>query len=89
MKLNITIEMEDLKKIPLEFIEQPFVSDQKDAYRYLKKYSKLPIFADESITFAPDLKEIKELFHGVNMKLMNLSTQITDQINSFIVVPKV
>jgi L-Ala-D/L-Glu epimerase len=63
-------EMEELKKLPIEFIEQPFASDQKDAYKYLKKYSKIPIIADESITFAPDLKEIKELFHGVNMKLM-------------------
>jgi L-alanine-DL-glutamate epimerase-like enolase superfamily enzyme len=63
-------EMEDLKALPLEFMEQPFASDQKDAYKYLKKYSKIPIIADESITFSPNLKEIKELFHGVNMKLM-------------------
>ena len=63
-------EMEDLKSLPLEFMEQPFASDQKDAYKYLKKYSKIPIIADESITFSPNLKEIKELFHGVNMKLM-------------------
>lgn len=63
-------EMEDLKALPLEFMEQPFASNQKDAYKYLKKYSKIPIIADESITFAPNLKEIKELFHGVNMKLM-------------------
>lgn len=63
-------ELEELKRIPLEFIEQPFESGQKDAYKYFKKYSKIPVIADESITFAPDLKEIKELFHGVNMKLM-------------------
>jgi L-alanine-DL-glutamate epimerase-like enolase superfamily enzyme len=63
-------ELEELKSLPLEFIEQPFASDQKDAYKYFKKYSKIPVIADESITFAPDLKEIKELFHGVNMKLM-------------------
>lgn len=63
-------EMEDLKSLPLEFMEQPFASDQKDAYKYLKKHSKIPIIADESITFSPNLKEIKELFHGVNMKLM-------------------
>lgn len=63
-------EMEELKSLPLEFMEQPFASDQKDAYKYLKKYSKIPIIADESITFDPNLKEIKELFHGVNMKLM-------------------
>lgn len=63
-------EMEDLRMLPLEFMEQPFASTEKDAYKYLKKYSKIPIIADESITFSPDLKEIKELFHGVNMKLM-------------------
>ena len=63
-------EMEDLKSLPLEFIEQPFPSEQKDVYKYFKKYSKVPVIADESITFSPDLKEIKELFHGVNMKLM-------------------
>ena len=63
-------EMEELRSLPLEFMEQPFASYQKDAYKYLKKYSKIPIIADESITFSPNLKEIKELFHGVNMKLM-------------------
>ncbi len=63
-------ELEELKTLPLEFIEQPFASDQKDMYKYFKKYSKIPVIADESITFSPDLKEIKELFHGVNMKLM-------------------
>jgi len=63
-------ELEQLKKIPIEFIEQPFPSDKKTEYKYFKKYTYLPVFADESITFAPDLKEIKELFHGVNMKLM-------------------
>jgi L-alanine-DL-glutamate epimerase-like enolase superfamily enzyme len=66
----LIMEMEDLSALPLEFLEQPFPSDQKDAYKYLKKYSKIPIIADESITFDPNLKEIKELFHGVNMKLM-------------------
>lgn len=63
-------ELEELRALPLEFIEQPFESTQKDVYKYFKKYSKIPVFADESITFEPDLKEIKELFHGVNMKLM-------------------
>jgi L-alanine-DL-glutamate epimerase-like enolase superfamily enzyme len=63
-------EMEELRSLPLEFMEQPFPSDRKDAYKYLKKYSKIPIIADESITFNPNLKEIQELFHGVNMKLM-------------------
>ncbi|MBC7450511.1 MAG: dipeptide epimerase [Cytophagales bacterium] len=63
-------ELEELKGIPIEFIEQPFASDKMAEYRYFKKYSPLPVIADESITFAPDLKEIKELFHGVNMKLM-------------------
>ena len=63
-------ELEELRSLPIEFIEQPFESDQKDVYKYFKKYSKIPVIADESITFEPDLKEIKELFHGVNMKLM-------------------
>jgi L-alanine-DL-glutamate epimerase-like enolase superfamily enzyme len=67
---SLVRELELLRRIPIEFIEQPFPSDKKDEYKYFKKYTYLPVIADESITFAPDLKEIKELFHGVNMKLM-------------------
>lgn len=62
--------VELLKRFPIKFIEQPFPSIENERYRYLKKHAIFPIFADESIIDDKNLKEIKELFHGVNMKLM-------------------
>jgi L-alanine-DL-glutamate epimerase-like enolase superfamily enzyme len=62
--------VEKMKHYPIKFIEQPFPSVENERYRYLKKHAIFPIFADESIIDDKNLKEIKELFHGVNMKLM-------------------
>ncbi|MCE2740085.1 MAG: hypothetical protein LW669_01225 [Sphingobacteriales bacterium] len=61
---------EVIQKLPVLFIEQPMPSDFTEAYKHLKKHSKLPIMADESVLSEPNFDEIEQQFHGVNMKLM-------------------
>ncbi|QNF31860.1 dipeptide epimerase [Adhaeribacter swui] len=62
--------MRQLKDLPVLFIEQPLPASKVEEYRYLKKNSPLPVFADESVTDKPDFLVLRDQFHGVNMKLM-------------------
>lgn len=59
-----------IKDLPVLFVEQPMPADFTEEYKHLKKYSKLPIMADESVLSEPNFDEIEQQFHGVNMKLM-------------------
>jgi len=67
---NFLLDMKILHDNNIEFVEQPFPSGFSDEYRYLKKLSSYPIFADESITDTADFGELSQSFHGVNIKLM-------------------
>lgn len=62
--------LEKIKKKNIEMAEQPLPSGMDDEYRYLKKYSPFPLFADESILHEADFGYLKTMFHGVNIKLM-------------------
>jgi len=53
----------------IEFIEQPFPAHCKDEYKKLKAVSKIPIIADESVEDNADFTELKNMFHGINVKL--------------------
>lgn len=61
---------EELKSLPIQLIEQPFKASDFESYREVKPKSLFPIFADESLTNGDVYPEFKELFHGVNVKLM-------------------
>tara|TARA_R110000868_G_scaffold129349_1_gene338004 strand:- start:3513 stop:4511 length:999 start_codon:yes stop_codon:yes gene_type:complete len=61
---------QDLEGMPIQFIEQPFAASEFALYREVKAKSLFPIFADESLTSGEVIPEFKELFHGVNVKLM-------------------
>jgi L-alanine-DL-glutamate epimerase-like enolase superfamily enzyme len=61
---------ESLHKLPVLFVEQPMPASFISEYKHLKKHSKLPIMADESVLSEPNFDEIEQQFHGVNMKLM-------------------
>ncbi len=61
---------EELQGIPVQFIEQPLPADYFDEYLALKKISRYPIFADESLTNHEVGPFFAERFHGVNVKLM-------------------
>jgi L-alanine-DL-glutamate epimerase-like enolase superfamily enzyme len=62
--------LERIKKKKIEFIEQPMPASMIEESRYLKKYSPFRLFADESITTDADFSLLKEMFDGINMKLM-------------------
>jgi L-alanine-DL-glutamate epimerase-like enolase superfamily enzyme len=51
-------------------IEQPMPTDSLEEMIWLKERSSLPLFADESCKRYADIDNIKDGFHGINIKLM-------------------
>jgi glutamate racemase len=66
--------MRFLEKFPdlsrLEFLEQPLPADYHEEALELKKYSKVMLMADESVTKEEIGNYYPDRFHGVNIKLM-------------------
>lgn len=62
--------IEKIKDYNIEFIEQPMPSKLVEEYKYLKPLCPFDLIADESIEDKGDYTELKQQFHGVNMKLM-------------------
>ncbi len=62
--------LEKIKKFSIDLVEQPMPAGMDEEYRYLKKHTSFPLFADESILDHADFGELKRMFHGVNVKLM-------------------
>jgi len=60
----------ELKKLGVEFLEQPMKADDWDAHKKVYDNSVLPIIADESCITENDVSLCKGHFHGVNIKLM-------------------
>jgi L-Ala-D/L-Glu epimerase / N-acetyl-D-glutamate racemase len=60
----------ELKKLGVEFIEQPLKADRWDDLRRVGQHSALPIIADESCIVESDVKRCAGVFHGVNIKLV-------------------
>jgi len=59
----------ELKKLGVEFVEQPLAKDQWDAMQMLKQQSVLPLYADESCVTEHDVLQCAKSFHGINIKL--------------------
>ncbi len=59
-----------LKKLGVEFIEQPIKADDWDAHKKIFQSSVLPIIADESCQIEEDIDKCYNHFHGVNVKLV-------------------
>ena len=59
-----------LKKLKVEFIEQPLPYDQYNEMHKVKVASALPVIADESVRTEADIKKCEESFDGVNVKLV-------------------
>lgn len=59
-----------IEHMNIEFIEQPFPADRVDLYKQIRPESKYILIADESIEDGFNPTEIKQCFHGVNLKLM-------------------
>ena len=59
-----------LKKLGVEFIEQPLAADNWDGQREVFLKSSLPVIADESCQIESDVARCHNYFHGVNVKLV-------------------
>ena len=59
-----------LKKLGVEFIEQPLPADDWKGAKFVYENSILPIIADESCIVESDVEKCYNYFHGVNIKLM-------------------
>ncbi|MES2732154.1 MAG: dipeptide epimerase [Bacteroidota bacterium] len=60
---------QELKKLNVEFIEQPLKASNLDEMVAVKRYSALPVIADESCIHEGDIAKCQDYFHGVNIKL--------------------
>jgi L-alanine-DL-glutamate epimerase-like enolase superfamily enzyme len=60
----------ELKKLGVEFLEQPLQADNWAGHKTVFENSVLPIIADESCIIESDVKKCHNHFHGVNVKLV-------------------
>ncbi|TRW98079.1 dipeptide epimerase [Flavobacterium gawalongense] len=60
----------ELKKLGVEFLEQPMKADNWEGHKEVFKHSVLPIIADESCIIEEDVAKCHHYFHGVNVKLV-------------------
>ncbi|MEL7835260.1 dipeptide epimerase [Fodinibius sp. Rm-B-1B1-1] len=60
----------------VEFIEQPMPSAMHDKMVELKKWSPLPLIADESFKGDENMDEIEKAFDGINIKLMKMGSLV-------------
>lgn len=67
-------EIEYLATQNVELIEQPMPSAYVEEMKELKKWSPLPLCADESFIGDENLDEISEAFHIINIKLMKIGS---------------
>ncbi|HBK70199.1 MAG TPA: dipeptide epimerase [Flavobacteriaceae bacterium] len=58
-----------LKKLGVEFLEQPLKAEDWDGQKEVFLKSALPIIADESCQIEADVTKCHNYFHGVNVKL--------------------
>ncbi|MDX5437271.1 MAG: dipeptide epimerase [Pontibacter sp.] len=59
----------ELKKLGVQFIEQPMKADNLEGMKEVYKHSALPLMADESCIVEQDVAKCHNHFHGVNIKL--------------------
>ncbi|WP_020404397.1 dipeptide epimerase [Gracilimonas tropica] len=67
-------EIEFLATQNIELIEQPMPASEFEMMKELKKWSPLPLAADESFTGNENLEDISEAFHVINIKLMKIGS---------------
>jgi L-Ala-D/L-Glu epimerase len=59
----------ELKKMGVEFVEQPLAKEDWEGMKILFTESTLPLMADESCVGEKDLERCQGHFHGINIKL--------------------
>ena len=58
-----------LKKLGVEFIEQPLPAGDWQGMQKVLRFSALPVIADESCVVESDVARCSTYFHGINIKL--------------------
>jgi L-alanine-DL-glutamate epimerase-like enolase superfamily enzyme len=53
----------------VELLEQPVAANDIDGLRFVRRHSKLPVFADESCLVATDVAKLAGAVDGINIKL--------------------
>ncbi|WP_295668805.1 dipeptide epimerase [uncultured Mucilaginibacter sp.] len=51
-------------------IEQPMLKTDPDSNAWLTERSPIPLIGDESVQRLPDVEKAKDIYHGINIKLM-------------------
>lgn len=59
-----------LEEMGTQIIEQPMLKTDVNANAWLTERSPLPIIADESVQRILDIDQVKDAYHGINVKLM-------------------
>ena len=59
----------ELKRLGVEFLEQPLRADDWEGMRRVFTECALPVFADESCLIEEDVPRCAGFFHGINIKL--------------------
>lgn len=59
----------ELKRLNVEFIEQPMAADRWEEMKRVRQESALPVIADESCIVESDVRRCDGHFHGINIKL--------------------
>lgn len=59
-----------LKKLGVEFLEQPLPTEDIKGISHVYQHSALPVIADESCQVESDIESCYDKFHGVNVKLV-------------------
>ncbi|GAC1411092.1 MAG: dipeptide epimerase [Gemmatimonadaceae bacterium] len=64
------VRMSDfLSEQGVELLEQPVAANDIDGLRFVRRHSKLPVFADESCLVATDVAKLAGAVDGINIKL--------------------
>lgn len=64
------VNSRELKRLGVEFIEQPLKADNWLGHKEVFKHAELPIIADESCLVETDVDHCYQHFHGINVKLV-------------------
>ncbi|HOX74587.1 MAG TPA: dipeptide epimerase [Bacteroidales bacterium] len=68
---NYALEMAHwLKDQNVVFLEQPMPKTQTDDIAWLTQNAPLPVIADEAVQTTADLFKVKDIYSGINIKLM-------------------
>lgn len=61
-----------LEAVGVELVEQPLAADDLEGHAELRRLSRVPLVADESLHHVRDVTALAEAFDGVNLKLAKL-----------------